>query len=369
MKNYDNSALSKDELIIKVNQLESEIDHNNNLLCKVREHKHNYSEDFGLVVSAPIQALMKELLDNPSIFSEDEKKQILDFFQISMLHRGIYECLGWPIDIQLKRVKESIVPQIHNNVDLYTSVIRKTVEFCNHSLVSILRMAIGESEALCSNLINIEHFDYGPTTTFCLSTVIKETFDQYNLKTGSLGEIPIHVEYYFGKYNDVKVSLNQKGFCKYFLDNMIKNLKDHAFKEIDELLYSQKEYEENDSWWTKLVLRLLPRLLPHRLARRIDIMLRPVSPSTQILIPEKTVRIWIKPDKNDLRKVNLIIENNGKPFIGDTEKVFENGIGEGSGIGLYSTKQFLKAFGATIKMFTDNSNEYKVGFIINLPIL
>jgi signal transduction histidine kinase len=284
-----------------------------------------------------------------------------------MLHCGIYECLGWPIDIQLKRVKESIVPQIHNNVDLYTSVIRKTVELCNHSLVSILRMAIGESEALCSNLINIEHFDYGPTTTFSLCTVIKEYFDHSNLKMGSLGEIPIHVDYFFGNYNDVKVSMDQKGFCKYFLENMIKNLKDHAFKEIDALLYSQKEYEDNDSWWTKLVLRLLPRLLPHRLAKRIDIMLRPVSPSTQIL--EKTVRIRIKPDKNDLHKVNLIIENNGKPFIGDTEKVFENGFGEGSGIGLYSAKQFLKEFGATIEMFTDNSNEYKVGFIINLPIL
>ena len=57
------------------------------------------------------------------------------------------------------------------------------------------------------------------------------------------------------------------------------------------------------------------------------------------------------------------------PFYGDIEKVFENGIGEGSGIGLYSAQQFLNAYNANITMFTNAENEYKVGFIINIPIL
>ena len=41
------------------------------LRSQIREHKHNYSEDFGLIVRLPAQRLFRELITNPDIFSDD----------------------------------------------------------------------------------------------------------------------------------------------------------------------------------------------------------------------------------------------------------------------------------------------------------
>ncbi len=156
--------------------------------------------------------------------------------------------------------------------------------------------------------------------------------------------------------------MNEKGFRKYVLGNIIKNLHEHAFKEIDELELSHKIINKKFSWWTKFVVKLLP----YSVRMRYMAMYKDVE---NFKIPEKRIRISIRPSHKDSQRVDIIIENNGKPFYGNIEKVFENGIGEGSGIGLYSAQQFLNAYNANITMFTNADNEYKVGFIINTPIL
>lgn len=84
--------------------MEGRLTQANELMGKIREHKHNYSEDFGLVVSAPAQALLAEMIANPEVFTLEEKDTIVKLFAISMEMRGTYECLGWPIDNQLDRV-------------------------------------------------------------------------------------------------------------------------------------------------------------------------------------------------------------------------------------------------------------------------
>jgi hypothetical protein len=355
--------LTKEELLTIITQLQMEIHDLQQLMGKVREHKHNYSEDFGLVVVAPIEGLVNELLINKEVFTEDEIRDIVESYKASMQMHGAYECLGWPVDIQLKRVKESMVPQIRKNSALYTSILQRKVKFNDKWLVGKMQMACDETDNLCTNLANIEHFDYGSMAEpFKMYSVIREVFNQDNLASGYRGKSPIRIEYYFGEYTDVKVNMNQKGFCKYLLGNIIKNLHEHAFKEIDELELSQKITKKNYSWWTKLVVKLLP------LSVRMRFMT--IYKDAGIVdIPEKSVRISIRPDKKDPKRIELIIENNGKAFYGDIAKVFENGIGEGSGIGLYSAQQFLKAYNANITMFTNANDEYKVGFIINTPIV
>ena len=176
MDSNELALLTKEELLAKVKELSAELESSNTLMNKVREHKHNYSEDFGLVVSAPLQGLVKELLTNPDTFTPNEQKQILDYYSISAELRGTYECLGWPIAMQLKRVREYMVPQIRKNEKLFASITEKTTEFKDPWLVSKLRMALNETESLCSNLINIEYFDYGTTTPFNLGVAVLDTF-------------------------------------------------------------------------------------------------------------------------------------------------------------------------------------------------
>lgn len=354
---HTSSALSIDQLQTQVNELEEKLAHSNDLMSKVREHKHNYSEDFGLVVSAPVKSLLKELIYNPNIFSVDERERIIDMFSQSMEMRGIYECLGWPVGIQLSKVKNEMIPCIRNNIEFYSTLIGKNAEFQDRWLVSKLKMALNEAESLCNKLENIEQFEYGESEPFNLKAEIKETFLKDNSATGLHGGQPFQIETFFGEYSDIMVDMNRKSFRTHLLGNIIKNLHDHAFK--GEKVYSPEiPLKEKLSLWTRLLIFFGFRKFT------------PVYslPST---LQEKRVRISFKKDIPNEHRINLIIENNGNAFYGDVNDVFEKGIGNGEGehIGLYSAKQFLKAYGATIKMFTNNNEEYKVGFLINLPIL
>ena len=121
METSSSLPLSIEQLQAQVRELEAKLAHSNELMSKVREHKHNYSEDFGLVVSAPVKSLLKELIYNPNIFSIDEKEYIIEIFTKSMEMRGLYESLGWPVGIQLNKVTNEMVPCIRNNAEFFTS--------------------------------------------------------------------------------------------------------------------------------------------------------------------------------------------------------------------------------------------------------
>lgn len=348
---------SHEELAKKVKELEGRLTQANELMGKIREHKHNYSEDFGLVVSAPAQALLAEMIANPEVFTLEEKDTIVKLFAISMEMRGTYECLGWPIDNQLDRVKNFMIPQIRKNADFFTSMVSKPVEYRDRWIVSKLRMALSETDSLCNKLETIETFDYGESEPFSLKDVIRDTFNKDNIAVCSQGGIPIQLETFYGEYPEVMVEMDYKGFCSYFLGNIIKNLHDHAFKDIDDLLNSSIKDETKKSLWRKIKIWF-------RHIRNDRFADMPNTP-----LPEKKVRILFKRDEQDSQRIILVIENNGKTFDGDTESVFDNGVGSGSGIGLYSAKRFLNAYHATIEMYTNMESEFKVGFIINLPIL
>lgn len=356
--------LSIEQLQAQVRELEAKLAYSNELMSKVREHKHNYSEDFGLVVSAPVKSLLKELIYNPNIFSIDEKEYIIEMFTKSMEMRGFYECLGWPVGIQLSKVTNEMVPCIKNNAEFYSSLVGKNAVFQDRWLVSKLKMALNETEGLCVKLENIEHFEYGESEPFNLKAEIKETFSKDNFAIGFRGGQPIQIETFFGEYSDIMVDMNRKSFRTHLLGNIIKNLHDHAFKEMNNdsssEIYCSKE---NLSFWVWLlnIIKFKRNKSTHQ--NFIDGL--PTS------VQEKRVRISFHEDMSSKHRINLVIENNGNAFKGDVNEVFEKGIGDGEGehIGLYSAKQFLKAYGARISMFTKDDGEYKVGFLINLPIL
>lgn len=371
MESQELLELSKEELLSQVHKLElqiqgldDELSRQNGLMNKVREHKHNYSEDFGLVVSAPVQALVEEVISNPEAFTKDERNRIIKMYANSLEMRGTYECLGWPIGTQLKQVKDVMIPKIRENAKFFSSIVgRDFIAYHNSHLIAILRMALNEVDSLCNNLENIESFEYGISEPFNLKAEVRDAFLKDNSARSVLGETSIRIETYFGDLSDVQVDMNKKNFRTHVLGNIIKNLHDHAFKEIDNSSYDTPILNIRLPLWKKFLSFILPRL-----------SLSAVNPKATFCVRdyfEKKVRIRFVKDENNNRRMNLIIENNGKDFIGDREAVFDKGVGNGSGIGLYSARQFLKHYGANINMLPSVTmdDEYKVGFIINLPIL
>ena len=354
------SSSSIEQLQMQICELESKLALSNELMSKVREHKHNYSEDFGLVVSVPMKSLLEELIFNPGIFSVDERERIVKMYSKSMEMRGAYECLGWSVEKQLSNVKNEMVPFIRSNAEFYTYLVGKNTVFLDKTFVNKLKMALNYTEGLCANLENIEHFEYGESEPFNLKAEIKETFLKDNSAIGNRGGQPMQIEYYFGEYSDIMVDMNRKSFRVHLLGNIIKNLHDHAFMEID----NDSSELVRFSFWRRL-LNIVKKIFKLRISKTSRQNFMDYS------VQEKRVRISFQKDTSNEHRINLIIENNGKPFNGDVNEVFEKGIGDGEGehIGLYSAKQFLKAYGATITMFTKRDAEYNVGFSINLPIL
>lgn len=345
------------ELESRIQELEDERSRLIDLMDKVREHKHNYSGDFGLVVSAPIQALVKEVISNPDAFIPDDIDRIIKIYADSAEMRGTYECLGWRIEEKLEKVKEVMVPKIRENVEFFSSIVgQNKTEYNNTHLIDILRMALNESESLCDNLENIESFKYGISEPFNLKAEILSAFKGDNSKRGLLGKTTIQIEKYFGDLSDVQVSMSKKAFRSHVLGNIIKNLHDHAFVEDSTSTFPILNIRL--SLWKKILSCFFSRLFTINLQKTF---------SVGDYFEKKVLIKLIKDEKSDHR-VNLIIENNGKEFKGDRDAIFDKGVGSGEGIGLYSARQFLKHYGANIDMLEKVDDGYKVGFIINLPI-
>lgn len=340
------------------------------LIAKVREHKHNYAEDFGLAVSVPAQAVFDELISHPDSFSIEEKEKIVTAFTTSIECKSLYEGLGLPIHIQLNRLKKRIIPQIKENATFYSALLKSHESFNDRWVLSKLRMALSETESICSKLENIEHFDYGKSEPFSLSSEIRSTFNKENGILGTSGKklIQIDIDSNFGRFSDIKVNMNQESFRSHFLGNIIKNLHDHAFNGFDVPLGKNiKATKQTEKWikshrWLMVIPGFGTMLLPILLSREIK----------RLETKEKKVRILFKQEENIPDMLIVTIENNGNPFTGNIDTVFEMGIGdngEGHGIGLYSAKKFIESYGGSIKMFTNANKEYVVGFNIQIPII
>lgn len=338
------------------------------LIRMVRDHKHEYSDLFGRVVSSPAKLLFKQFLNNPDSFSLDERKKIIDAYTYAIQFYAMYEQIGLSVGEQLNKIKKTVIPKIKDVASFYEDILLK------HELpglVSILKMSLDETDDLCQKLSSLETTIEGQPEVFDLHREILDTFNK-DIEAAGIegGESTMIVDTFFGSFRGVKVYMNRDGFKTHVIGNIIKNLHDHAFKDSDTLLYS-KDFASKDAYIKSNGITIRTRLFS--LFRKIFCFWckekKVIKSNQNYHIKEKLVKIEFKEDNNNSKRINIFILNNGTPFLGDTSNVFEDGIGEGTGFGLYSAKKFLEAYDASIRMVTNIDEDYKVGFIINLPII
>ncbi len=358
---------------------------NEELVKKFREQKHNNALDFGGVVNTPIDFLLKKIIYAPSLFTESQRKQIIEMACISKKMWGFYDsfgfyvnmkeldenprirvrelisdgievsrkllekcvsdpdasqeekedivkkvynsmklygtelCLRMPIIEQIGYAKKDMVQFIRNNVEIYKSL--GDIQFEDGGVLDrILELAKQKAEQLCGNLEKIDSIEYGKPEWFNLRNVISEVFFE-NVANDFSGDSLIRPYFCFDDGN-VEVCMYKEGFKTHVLSNIIRNLNFHAFCDWDGFC------------------------------------------------KEKIVVVLCRYEED---KISLFIANNGKPFEGDVESVFEYGKGNGTGegIGLYSARKFLEFYGATIgmsKAAEDGAREINVGFHIEIPI-
>lgn len=342
------------------------------LRSQIREHKHNYSEDFGLIVRLPAQRLFRELIMNPGLFSDEECRLILDAYTLSTELVAKQKQLGYTLEEQLNELKTKSIPKIKNIIETYNCILRNHLELPNQSLITVLKSAIRDSEDLCAKLHNIENEDYGTSKTFLLRHAILRKFQKENNSYGVDGQQTMDIATSFTECYNAKVCMNEDGFITHVIGNIVKNLHEHAFVmkgNTDKYNVSEYIHYSHKGAFYKIynVVRyniLISRLL--KLFKKNSF----ISETKEEPVSENKVRIIFQSDKENANRLDVLIENNGAPFTGDKKKVFELGIGEGEGdhIGLYSARKFLEYYGATIEMYEPSYEDFTVGIKINLRL-
>lgn len=336
-----------------------------------REHKHNYARLFRTVVSEPARAIMEEYLNHPEYFSPSEREQILRIYTDAIELRGAYNMLGKLYEEQVSEKEVSMIPQIENLAQFFKSIYatrRDTVPITPRFNKKLLESYLS-STRFCQLLHTMEVPGYGTASGFYLRKVVDEEFKKDLDKDG----FKYKYESFCGDLSTVKINMNEEGFKIHVLSNIIENFHKYAF--ADAYIESKGRKTEDNDTLTLGNLSIFYYIYKSFLSRMKDIVLpshqsKEPSPLLEISTPkDNAVRMELKLDPSDSKRVNLFIMNNGESFDGDPESVFSGKkTAKGSGIGLSSARNFLQEFGATIKMVTNPNEDYKVCFIINAPI-
>lgn len=336
--------LSKEELIYRINQIEG-------LLEKIRIQKHNCARPLGIFVAEPLNAFHKKLFADPSFFSEEERDKILNLYEKQIECRELFKCIALSKKEQINKIQNVFIPFVENDLTQFYQSFMESDKFYDCGFPGIIELAIKSKEDLCSQLKFLGNFDYGPAELFKLGTEVRDYFDK-NLSDVELIRVGLDIA-------DVNVYMNLTNFKSCVLENIIKNLHDHAFKrgyvseKVNEI---NAEFDNSDNpTWLQKFFRFIFKFLETKYKGKY-------------INYSKKVRISFEQDSQNNDRINMIIENNGHSFVGDVNTVFNKNTGNGTGLGLYSARDFLEYNDATITMFTNTREEYKVGFIINLPI-
>lgn len=316
---------------------------------KVRIHKHNYAGEFGNVVVDPIISVLEELIKNPQLFEEEEKQRILKGLRMALYSHGAYDLLGYDISEQLSQIQSKIVPAIKENCDLLGSIWSKNREYNNQFLPEILEWAISHTQSLSFKLLNIQNDDKGIPQKFSLLEFVEQLFCDDKIVRSRKGLRTFDYDIFGRSLSDIQVLLDREGFKMNVINNIIDNIHKYAFPEKTHISIKKK------GWFLKI----------------IDCFRKHFWSKQDIInIEERKVQISLKTSPDDSNQITLVIENNGIPFEGDIASIFKYGyhIGEGSGIGMYSASKFLQENGGSISMECTPEKEYKVRFIIKLPI-
>ena len=315
----------------------------------IRIHKHNYSGEFGNVVVDPILTVIEEVIKNPQIFEEEEKQRILEGLRNVLHSHGAYDLLGYNLSEQLEQVENVIVPEINKNCDLLKSILSKYREYDNPYLPNILNWSISHTQSLSLKLRNIQNDDKGSCKAIQLLDFVEQKFVEDKEIRSIKGLSTFNYEIYGRNMSDVQVYLVPDGFETNVLHNIIENIHKYAFPETSNTTIA------NRTWFQKKIDQLKVLLF---------------GKHDYIDVEERKVQILLQLSPDNPNTATLVIENNGIPFFGNIESVFKYGYhtGAGSGIGLFSASQFLSECGGSISMESTPEKEYKVRFIIKLPI-
>lgn len=234
--------------------------------------------------------------------------------------------------------------------------------------------SIKSSERFCQLIDKMETSGYGEPVVFNLRKVIDEEFHNDNDSYTEDGSGMYEYGPSWGDLSDVNVKMDEEGFRICVLQNIIDNIHKRAFRDIvEEGPISRIHQEEKIDLSLRSLLIYYARLISNRLK---SLFIQPkdkiVSENNDrqnlVYVNDKKVRVRFTKDLENDRRINVFIENNGFPFEGDPNSVFDWGIGSGSGIGLASAKSFLKHYDASIKMIQDIDETFTVGLKINIPI-
>jgi len=315
---------------------------------KVRIHKHNYAGEFGNVVIDPMLTLVEELIDNPQIFSKEEREWILNGLRQAFRMRGRYDFLGYTLQEQMTKVKEEMIPVIKKNSEICKRIISKDRKYVTPGLVEILRWSDEKIPDICSKLVNIEFDDKGEAKPIALLSFIEHLFIEDKEVRTRKGLPSFDFSVFGREFSDIKVLVDGDGFNNVVIHNIIENLYKHAFIYFQPAGSSNTVNRNHFLFWNK----------KHR--HNID------EEIVYENYPE--VQIRFEKDSDNANNIIVIIENNGRPFLKDVNSVFEYGIGEGTGLGLYSVADFLRKYNSTISMVSTPNEKFTVHFIINIPI-
>lgn len=345
---------------------------------KVRIHKHNYAGEFGNVVVEPISVLIEELLMHPEIFTLKERQDILECYRQVMKISGQYEVLGYTLMEQLLKVQDKMIPTIKANCSLLENTISKSRNYQDESLVELLRWSIGNTPGLCSKLSKIEEDEKGETKAIYLVDFIEDVFKEEQ-KIRNLKGLPSYdISIYGREFSNVQIQIDPDGFKNSVLHNIIENTYKHAFNNEHISTSIKAEVSNAASIKVKaatstkekatgslgfIIGGIIGAFGGSLLSNKAKI-----NHINEFKVQNKQVQIIFKKEKDSPNYITLIIENNGKPYSGDPNKVFDYEVGDNTGIGLYSAKDFLTKNGATIEMVSTPNEEFTVHINIKIPI-
>ena len=283
----------------------------NSWIEEVHRNKHNMIPVVKLAISKPIEALLETsnlTNDFPTSLLPliESKKTEADDIMLYLSSIGSTESTKENEVVQLEKqieyVVNTIIPKIKEFSSFFQQFIDKDFYFTQtdggQRLLGLIQKAPSRCEISCQGLLKLKMDSPVPiccNQSFRLIEVVGEVFDELD---------NINVIYKCPD-RDIEICVNKADFQTEVLQNIAENIKRHAFP------YAEYAYK---------------------------------------LVIDKVVEIQITKDNNN---VLIRVSNNGNPFQGNVDNLFNSGYHSGkygrTGFGLASAKQFMQKIGGDIQ--------------------
>ena len=299
----------------------------NSWIEEVHRNKHNMIPVVKLAISKPIEALLEKTnLTNdfpisllPVIKSKkNEADDIMSYLSSIGSTETTKEDEVVQLEKQIEFVVNSIIPKIKEFSLFFQQFTDKDFYFAKtdggQRVLGLVQKAPSRCEISCQGLSKLKidsPISVSPNKSFRLIEVVEEVFDELD---------NINVIYKCSD-RELQICTSKADFQTEVLQNIAENIKRHAFPYAE---YANK------------------------------------------LVIDKIVEIQITNDDN---KVIIRVSNNGNPFKGNADNLFNSGYHSGkygrTGFGLASAKQYMQKIGGDIEF--SPVNNYQVSFLITIP--